>query len=228
MCQLQDGQAPWVGEHKAGVDEVGIGPLAGPVVAAAVVLDPTRPIAGLTDSKKLTPKRRLALFERIKSSAAAWAVDYASVAEIDELNILRASHLAMQRAVQNLAQAPHMVFVDGNKAPQFGVPCVAVIKGDLYVPQISAASILAKVVRDEVMGLLAEQYPGYGVERHMGYPTKAHREALQELGPTPMHRTSFAPVRALLGEAVARPEPEPALNLATKLRQFGGWEQNHV
>jgi len=178
----------------AGVDEVGRGPLAGPVVAAAVVLARGAP-EGLADSKKLTPRRRQALAEEIRDIALCWGLGRAEVDEIDQMNILRASHLAMQRAVSALAVDPDMVLVDGNLLPGFPFPAVAVVKGDDRVPSISAASILAKVARDEEMCVLADTYPGYGFERHKGYGTRAHLEALRRLGPTDIHRRSFAPVR---------------------------------
>ncbi|PIE39189.1 MAG: ribonuclease HII [Gammaproteobacteria bacterium] len=182
----------------AGVDEAGRGPLAGDVVAAAVILDPDNPIAGLDDSKKLSKKRREALAEQIKNQAIAFAIARASVAEIDELNILHASMLAMHRAVAALPIAPVHVLVDGNRLPQWGYTSEAVVKGDARVPAIAAASILAKVTRDQEMIELARQYPGYGFERHKAYPTRAHFEALAKLGPCPAHRKSFAPVRELL------------------------------
>ena len=180
---------------KAGVDEVGIGPLAGPVVAAAVLLDPRHPVEGVTDSKALTPEARETLAREIKAHALAWCVAEAGVAEIDELNILRASHLAMQRAVEGLATAPRMVLVDGNKVPTFAVPAVSIVQGDRLVPQIGAASILAKVARDETMRELADAFPGYGLEKHKGYPTREHVDALAKLGASAIHRRSFAPVR---------------------------------
>lgn len=178
----------------AGVDEVGRGPLAGPVVAAAVILDPSRPVDGLKDSKLLTPEKREALAAAVRERALAWAVGRAEVAEIDRINILRASHLAMQRAVAALVRQPRLVFVDGHLTPPFGVPAVALVGGDALMPAISAAAILAKVARDAEMVALARQYPGYGLERHKGYATAEHRRALAELGPTPLHRQSFAPV----------------------------------
>jgi len=180
----------------AGVDEVGRGPLAGPVVAAAVILDPRRPIAGLKDSKRLTAARREVLAGLIRDQALGWAIGHASVGEIDTLNILRATHLAMQRAVAGLAVRPELVLVDGNVTPEFDAPARAVVGGDALVAAISAASIIAKVDRDALMAQLALRYPGYGLERHKGYPTPAHRQALAELGPSEIHRQSFAPVRA--------------------------------
>jgi ribonuclease HII len=185
-------------ERIAGVDEVGRGPLAGPVVAAAVILDPENPIDGLTDSKKLSEKKREALFDIIQEKALAWAVGRAEVEEIDRINILQASFIAMQRAVKALPIVPTQVWVDGNKSPDFGLPSRAIVKGDLTEPAISAASILAKVIRDREMMELELQYPGYGFAQHKGYPTAQHRAALQSLGLTPIHRRSYAPVQRLL------------------------------
>ncbi|WP_111640891.1 ribonuclease HII [Marinimicrobium alkaliphilum] len=182
----------------AGVDEVGRGPLAGDVVAAAVILDPAQPIDGLNDSKKLTEKRREQLYDEIQAKALSWCIARASVAEIDKINILQASLLAMHRAVQGLATQPEHVLVDGNKIPRWDYPAEAVVKGDSRVPAISAASILAKVCRDREMIALDQRYPGYGFAGHKGYPTKTHLDALQRLGVTPVHRTSFGPVKALL------------------------------
>lgn len=186
----------------AGVDEVGRGPLVGAVVTAAVILDPARPIQGLADSKVLTEKRRLALAEEIREKALCYAYGRAEPAEIDTLNILQASLLAMQRAVAALAVAPQHVLVDGNRAPRFACAATAVVKGDARVPAISAASILAKVQRDAEMDALHEQHPQYGFGRHKGYPTAEHFAALQAHGPLAEHRRSFAPVR----EALARRE----------------------
>jgi len=180
----------------AGCDEVGRGPLAGDVVAAAVILDPENPIDGLDDSKKLTEKRRELLFDEIKTKAKSWCVARASVAEIDEINILQASLLAMHRAVQGLHLQPEYVLVDGNKLPKWKYTAEAVVKGDSRVQAISAASILAKVVRDREMIEFDKQYPGYGLADHKGYPTKFHMDALVRLGITEIHRKSFAPVRA--------------------------------
>lgn len=191
----------------AGVDEVGRGPLAGPVVAAAVILDPDNPIEGLADSKKLTQKRREALFPLIKQRALAWCITRASEAEIDQLNILHASLLAMQRAVLGLQRQPERVLVDGNRCPELPYPSEAIIKGDSLVPAISAASILAKVVRDNEMVTFDETYPGYGFAAHKGYPTAQHMQALKKLGATPIHRRSFAPVKSVLSE----PEQLPML-----------------
>lgn len=184
----------------AGVDEVGRGPLAGPVVTAAVILDPERPIAGLADSKVLSEKRREALFDEIQEKALAWSIGRAEVEEIDALNILQATMLAMQRAVAGLDISPNHVLVDGNRCPDLPCSSEAIIKGDGTVPVISAASIIAKVTRDREMVVMDAEYPGYGLAGHKGYPTKAHIAALQELGVTPMHRRSFAPVRRLLDD----------------------------
>lgn len=182
----------------AGVDEVGRGPLAGPVVAAAVILDPAHPIAGLADSKTLSPIRREQLATEIRAKALAWALGRAEVAEIDRLNILQASLLAMQRAIAALSIVPDQALVDGNRCPPLACPCRAIVKGDATVPAISAASILAKVARDAEMGELHERYPRYGFAQHKGYPTAAHRDALRRFGPCPEHRRSFAPVAAAL------------------------------
>ncbi|AZI14675.1 ribonuclease HII [Avibacterium paragallinarum] len=184
----------------AGVDEVGRGPLVGAVVTAAVILDPNNPIEGLTDSKKLSHKKRLALAEEIKQKAKAWALGRAEPEEIDELNILHATMLAMQRAVNQLNITPHFVLVDGNRIPQLAMPAQAVVKGDSLVAEISAASILAKVARDLEMEELDKHYPQYAFAQHKGYPTKLHLEKLAEHGPLPQHRRSFAPVRKLITE----------------------------
>ena len=177
-----------------GVDEAGRGPLAGPVVAAAVILDPARPIAGLNDSKKLSAKKRVALAGLIRERALAWSVAEASVEEIDQLNILHASMLAMQRAVAALQVTPERALIDGNRCPSLAIPAEAVVQGDAKVAAIAAASILAKTVRDEGMLGLHAQYPHYGFDRHMGYPTAAHCAALAAHGVSPVHRRSFAPV----------------------------------
>ena len=182
----------------AGVDEAGRGPLAGPVTAAAVILDPARPIAGLADSKKLSPARRERLAEEIRAKSLAWALGRADIAEIDRLNILQAALLAMQRAVAALSVAPDKVLVDGNRCPKLVCPCAAIVKGDASVPAISAASILAKVARDAELRELHDRYPRYDFARHKGYPTAAHLAALRRHGPCPEHRRSFAPVAALL------------------------------
>ncbi len=182
----------------AGVDEVGRGPLAGPVVAAAVVLDPQTPIAGLKDSKLLSPLRRETLAAAIRERARYWSLGRADVAEIDALNILQASLLAMQRAVEGLPVVPQRVLVDGRHLPRLSCPAEAIVKGDARVAEISAAAIIAKVARDTEMQRLHERYPGYGFDRHKGYPTKEHREQLVALGVTPQHRRSFAPVARIL------------------------------
>ncbi len=181
-----------------GIDEAGRGPLAGPVVAAAVILDPARPIAGLNDSKKLTEKRRQQLAEEIRIAALAWCVAEASVEEIDRLNILQATFLAMQRAVAGLAIKPMAALVDGNRCPKLDVPVEAIVKGDGKIASIAAASILAKTVRDSGMLELHARYPQYGFDRHMGYPTAAHFAALQSHGASPVHRKTFGPVAAQL------------------------------
>lgn len=186
--------------HLAGVDEVGRGPLVGAVVTAAVILDPARPIAGLADSKKLTAARREALAAEIRDKALAWALGRAEPEEIDALNILQATLLAMQRAVAALPVTPSDVLIDGNRCPALPMPARAVVKGDATVPAISAASILAKVARDAEMAALHARHPGYGFDRHKGYPTPAHLQALRQLGPLAEHRRSFAPVRAALDQ----------------------------
>lgn len=182
----------------AGVDEVGRGPLAGPVVAAAVILDPTRPIDGLADSKALTEKRREQLAEAIRARALAWSIARAEVEEIDDLNILHASLLAMRRAVLALAPAARYALIDGNRCPELPCPAQAIVKGDSRVAAISAASILAKVTRDREMVEMDRRYPGYGLASHKGYPSRQHLEALARLGVTPIHRRSYAPVRRIL------------------------------
>lgn len=182
----------------AGVDEAGRGPLAGPVIAGAVILDPSRPIDGLRDSKRLTARRRERLYEEISERALAWAVGRAEVEEIDRINILQASLLAMQRAVQALMPAAEHVLVDGNRCPAFACPAQAIVKGDDKVAAISAASIMAKVTRDREMVDMDRAFPGYGLAQHKGYPSKAHMEALETLGITPIHRRSYAPVRRIL------------------------------
>ena len=181
----------------AGVDEVGRGPLAGDVVAAAVILSDPAP-AGITDSKALTAQRRGCLADVIRNESVSWALGRASVAEIDELNILEASLLAMQRAVEGLSVTPTLVLVDGNRLPRWSFESRAIVKGDLSEPTIGAASILAKVQRDAEMQALHDQYPEYGFNQHKGYPTKAHLAVLERLGVTPIHRRSFAPVKLLL------------------------------
>jgi ribonuclease HII len=181
-----------------GVDEAGRGPLAGPVSAAAVILDPTRPIEGLADSKKLSEKQRDQLAPIIRERALAWAVAYAEVDEIDTVNILQATLLAMRRAVLALPIQPQQVLVDGLYCPQTGIPSKAIVKGDSKIAAISAASILAKTARDELMLKLHTQYPQYGFDRHKGYPTAAHVAALREHGVSEVHRRSFRPVREAL------------------------------
>ena len=182
-------------ELVAGVDEVGRGPLCGAVVTAAVILDPNRPILGLNDSKKLTEARREKLYDEICEKALSWHIARAEVEEFDELNILHATMLAMQRAVEGLHITPKMAMIDGNRCPKLTMPSEAVVKGDSKVPAIAAASILAKVSRDREMAAFELIYPGYGIGGHKGYPTPVHLEALARLGPTPIHRRSFAPVR---------------------------------
>ena len=191
------------GHLVAGVDEVGRGPLAGDVVAAAVILTDSPP-EGVTDSKMLTPERREALAERIRDEAVSWALGRATVAEIDELNILQASLLAMRRAVEALPIQPSLVLVDGNRLPKWPYEARAIVKGDLTEPSIGAASILAKVQRDAEMLALHEHYPAYGFDRHKGYPTKAHLAALETAGISPVHRRSFGPVRRLLADPEVR------------------------
>jgi ribonuclease HII len=181
-----------------GVDEAGRGPLAGPVFAAAVILDPLRPIEGLRDSKQLSPRRREALAARVRERALAWAIAQASVAEIDALNILRATLLAMRRAVAALPVAPALALVDGNRAPQLDCAVRTLVGGDALEPAISAASILAKTARDALMLELHDRHPGYGFDRHKGYGSALHLEALRRLGPCDAHRRSFAPVRSAL------------------------------
>ena len=181
-----------------GIDEAGRGPLAGPVVAAAVILDPLQPIQGLDDSKKLTSSRRNMLATEIKQKAIAWTLALADVDEIDNLNILHASLLAMKRCVEALLIKPTLVLVDGPYSPQINYPVKAIVKGDRKVPAISAASILAKVERDMKMAALDKKYPGYGFSSHKGYPTRSHIRALRELGVSPIHRKSFTPVRNML------------------------------
>ncbi|HUW75856.1 MAG TPA: ribonuclease HII [Gallionella sp.] len=181
-----------------GVDEAGRGPLAGPVSAAAVILDPDNPIAGLADSKKLSERQRDQLAPIIRERALAWAVAYADVGEIDRLNILQATLLAMRRAVLALGIRPQQVLVDGLYCPDTGIPSVAIVKGDSKVAAISAASILAKTARDALMLELHETYPNYGFAAHKGYPTAAHLAALREHGVSIVHRKSFRPVRELL------------------------------
>ena len=187
-----------------GVDEAGRGPWAGPVTAAAVILHPDRPILGLTDSKKISEKKRFALEPEIKQKAAYWCVAHAEPNEIDTLNIREATFLAMQRAIAGLGIVPERILIDGNALPShLPAPAEAIIKGDLKEPAISAASILAKTERDRLMQAYSEQYPGYGFAGHKGYGTAAHADALRQYGPCPIHRVSFAPVRkAMLSETL--------------------------
>lgn len=190
----------------AGVDEAGRGPLAGPVVAAAVILDELNPIAGLADSKKLTARQREALFDEIRAKALCCSIALASVEEIDELNILHATMLAMRRAVDGLRLKPSLVQVDGNRVPPLQVPAQAIVKGDAKVQAISAASILAKVHRDRLCDELHQAHPQYGFDGHKGYPTADHLAALRAHGATPHHRRSFGPVKVVLGLV-----PDPTL-----------------
>ncbi|HEU4850726.1 MAG TPA: ribonuclease HII [Telluria sp.] len=195
-------------EIVCGVDEAGRGPLAGPVFAAAVILDPSRPIDGLRDSKKLTADRREELGLLIRENALAWAVAKCSEAEIDRLNILQASMLAMRRAVNALKTIPTLALIDGNRCPVMKIRSIAIIEGDDKVHAISAASILAKTARDAALRKLHRKYPQYGFDQHKGYGTELHLEMLRLHGPSPVHRRSYAPVRALLGLPVAPEELE--------------------
>ena len=200
MSRLAPLRPRLAGRLTAGVDEAGRGPLAGPVVAAAVILDARRPIRGLRDSKELAPEVRERLAVRIRAEASAWAIGWVDAAEIDVLNILEASLLAMRRAILGLAVAPARVCVDGDRCPRqamLGLACdfVAVIGGDARVREISAASILAKTCRDDYMTRVAGHFPGYGFERHKGYPTEDHFASLERIGPCRLHRQSFAPLR---------------------------------
>lgn len=191
----------YVGRLLAGVDEVGRGPLIGAVVTAAVILDPDNPVEGLTDSKKLSEKRREMLYEEITRKALSWNLGRCEAREVDELNIYQATMVAMERAVAGLSVVPEYVLVDGNRCPGWHWPSEPVVKGDLRVAAISAASILAKVTRDREMVELDRYWPGYGLARHKGYPTPDHLEALNRLGVTPQHRRSFRPVREALEAA---------------------------
>ena len=186
-------------QYIAGVDEVGRGPLVGAVVTAAVILDPTRPISGLADSKKLSEKKRNALNEEIREKALAWSIGRAEHEEIDDINILHATMLAMKRAVDGLAVKADFVFVDGNRLPELSQPGIAVVKGDGLIPEISAASIIAKVERDNEMIALDKLYPHYGFAKHKGYPTKAHLEIIKQHGVLSCYRKSFKPVAQLIG-----------------------------
>ncbi len=187
----------------AGVDEAGRGALAGPVVSAAVLLAAKTQIPGLTDSKRLSAKQRSALEGVIKAASLSWAVGLASVDEIDEMNILQATLLSMQRAVEGLEQCPDQVLVDGNRLPNLDCPAKAIVKGDLLVPAISAASVIAKVTRDSIMAEYSNEYPNYGFERHAGYGTRVHLESLASFGATAIHRKTFAPVRNLAQTEIA-------------------------
>jgi len=186
------------GALTCGVDEAGRGPLAGPVCAAAVILNPAQPIGGLKDSKKLSAASRVRLASEIQEKALAWSVAWASREEIDRLNILQATLLAMQRAVEGLNPAAELALIDGNKTPKLTIPARAIVKGDALEPCISAASILAKTARDTLMQEMARRYPHYGFDQHAGYPTPEHLAALQTYGPCPEHRQTFAPVARLL------------------------------
>ena len=197
--ELEPFEYPENADLIAGVDEVGRGPLVGAVVTAAVILDPNNPIEGLTDSKKLSEKKRNALFVEIKEKALSWSLGRCEPEEIDQINILQATMVAMQRAIAGLDVQPNFALIDGNKVPELPMPGQAVVKGDLRVAEISAASILAKVTRDAEMEALDEQYPDYGFAKHKGYPTKAHFEALEKFGAIEQHRKSFKPVKRALG-----------------------------
>lgn len=191
----------WLGELVCGVDEAGRGPLAGAVFAAAVILDPANPIQGLRDSKKLSETKRDLLAMQIKEHALAWSIAQCSEAEIDELNILQATMLAMRRAIEGLKVTPTLALIDGNRCPHLSIRAEAIVKGDSKVQAISAASILAKTARDAVCMQMHQQYPQYAFDQHKGYPTALHLERLRAHGVSPLHRKSYAPVRALLNEA---------------------------
>lgn len=203
---------PYQGELLAGIDEVGRGPLVGPVVAAAVILDPRDPIEGITDSKKLSEKKRLELSEQIRTRAWAWAIAEATSEEIDALNIYQATHLAMRRAIDALGVRPEYLLVDGNRLPGHDIPGMAVVKGDLRHAAIGAASILAKVHRDAQMAALDTHFPVYGFVRHKGYPTREHQAAIEAHGILTLHRKSFGPVKRLfMAGHVPQVVPEDAL-----------------
>lgn len=191
----------WRDELVCGVDEAGRGPLAGPVFAAAVILDPSRPIIGLRDSKKLSEAKREFLADQIKSCALSWSIAYCTEAEIDEINILQATMLAMRRAVEGLKTVPTLALIDGNRCPVMSIRAEAIVKGDAKVTAISAASILAKTARDAVCVQMHAQFPQYAFDLHKGYPTALHLARLHEHGVSPVHRKSYKPVRALLGGA---------------------------
>jgi ribonuclease HII len=199
MIELENFVYPEGFQLFAGVDEVGRGPLVGDVVTAAVILDPNQPIEGLDDSKVLSEKKRLALFPEIQQKALAWSIGRCSPEEIDQLNILQATLIAMERAIAGLQIAPDYVLVDGNRVPELDIPAEAVVKGDLRVAEISAASILAKVTRDQEMIELDKLHPQFGFAKHKGYPTKAHLEAIEKHGIIGLHRKSFKPVKRILG-----------------------------
>ena len=201
MVNVNQYVCAYKGDLLAGVDEVGRGPLVGDVVTAAVILDPAKPIEGLADSKKLSEKKREILFDEICNKALAWSIGRADAKEIDRMNILQATLLAMKRAVEQLSVQPEFVLVDGNRTPVWSYNAEAVVKGDSRVAVISAASILAKVQRDREMVVLDEQYPGYGFAAHKGYPTAEHLDALTKLGVTPHHRRSYAPVARIINSA---------------------------
>jgi|TARA_B110000483_G_scaffold145435_1_gene173609 ribonuclease HII len=191
----RDPEIPYMGNLLAGTDEAGRGPLAGDLYAAAVILDPDTPIAGLDDSKKLSAKRREALFDKICEQALAWNISIATVEEVDQLDVLQASMLAMQRAAEALNPVPDFVAVDGNRLPKWSFASIALVKGDSRVAEISAASILAKVARDRHMQEMHQAYPRYGFDKHKGYPTKQHIEMLREFGSCRIHRQSYRPVQ---------------------------------
>jgi ribonuclease HII len=201
---LFDDDYTYPDELICGVDEAGRGPLAGPVTAAAVILDPARPIEGLRDSKKLSEAQRDALAIQIKERALAWSIAECSEQEIDELNILQASMLAMRRAVEGLKITPTLALVDGNRCPVMAVRSEAIVKGDDKVPAISAASILAKTARDHLLAQLHVTYPQYGLDQHKGYPTALHLARLKEFGVSPIHRKSYAPVKAIIAESIEK------------------------
>ena len=211
------------GQLACGVDEAGRGPLAGSVVAAAVILDPARPIVGLNDSKVLSAKTRERLYDEIVERALAYSIAEASVAEIDSLNILHATMLAMKRAVEGLKVTPDIAYIDGNRCPAMTVRAEAVVGGDAIVPSISAASILAKVTRDRQLAQMHEQHPHYGFNAHMGYGTAQHLAALREHGPCAHHRRSFAPVREAWARVVPSEEwsPSPDISIASAVRPRG-------
>ncbi len=201
----------------AGVDEAGRGPLAGPVIAAAVILNPKRRISGLADSKQLTEKEREKLFKDIRKHALAWSVARGRVSEIDTINILQASLLAMQRAVVRLKIQPHLALIDGNKSPKLACETQTIIQGDALEPAISAASIVAKVLRDRIMRMLDKKYPGYGFAKHKGYGTEEHLHALKQLGACRIHRRSFAPVARRIALEKENPSDEGLEKLETIL-----------